>query len=119
MCHKACNIKHTAPGLNHIYVNLSTYLSTYLSILYKNINIFIFICIYKYRYRSFTYIVRKQFSLRLKGGFHEPTEINKINHRCIQIGRRHLHTNRHRPMDIGAVLAADYTSYFMINWQEK
>ena len=36
---------------------------------------------------------------RVKQGFHEPTEINKINHQCIQIGRWHLHTYGHRPMD--------------------
>ena len=44
---------------------------------------------------------------KLKRGFHEPTEINKINHRCIQIGRQVLQTFRHRHMDIGAVLAAN------------
>ena len=43
----------------------------------------------------------------LKGGFHEPTKMYKINHRCIQIGRQVLQTSRHRRMDIGAVLAAD------------
>ena len=44
--------------------------------------------------------------------------MNKIDHRCIQIDLWVLETGRHRPMDIGAVLAADYTSYFMIGRQE-
>ena len=42
-----------------------------------------------------------------KGGFHETTNINEINHRCIKIGRQVTQTCRHRPMEIGAVLAAD------------
>ena len=61
----------------------------------------------------------KQFKLHVKRGFHEPTKISKIYHRCIQIGRRLLETYRHRLMVIGAVLAADYTSYFMIGRQEN
>ena len=55
----------------------------------------------------------------LERGFHKPMEISKIYHRCIQIGRRLLETYRHRLTDIGAVLAADYRSYFMIGRQEK
>ena len=46
----------------------------------------------------------------LKGLFHESTKINKINHQCIQIRRRSLHTNWHRLMDIGTALADDLTS---------
>ena len=42
-----------------------------------------------------------------KQGFHEPTEINQIKHRCIQIGWRLLQTYRHRRMDIPPLLAAD------------
>ena len=45
--------------------------------------------------------------------------MNKIDHRCIQIDRWVLETGRHRPMDIGAILAADHSSYFMIGRQEK
>ena len=37
--------------------------------------------------------------------FHEPTEINKINNRCMQIRRRPLQTSRHRLMDIGASMS--------------
>ena len=43
----------------------------------------------------------------LKGGFHETTKINKIDHRCIQIDHWVLETSWHRPMDTGAILAAD------------
>ena len=42
-----------------------------------------------------------------KGLFHGPTEIYKINHRCIQIDRRVLQTIQHRRIDIGAILTAD------------
>ena len=44
---------------------------------------------------------------KLKRGFHETTKINRIDHRCIQIDPWVLETSRHRPMDIGAILAAD------------
>ena len=57
--------------------------------------------------------------LSLKGGFHGRTNINEINHRCINIGRQVTQTCRHRPMEIGAVLAADFTSYFVIGRPEK
>ena len=55
----------------------------------------------------------------LKGGFHGRTNINEINHRCIKIGRQVTQTCRHRPMEIGAVLAADFTPYFVIGRPEK
>ena len=55
----------------------------------------------------------------LKRGFHETTKVIEINHRCVQIDRWVLGTGRHRPMDIGAVLAADKTYYFTIGRQEN
>ena len=54
-----------------------------------------------------------------KWGFHETTKINKIHYRRIHIDHWVLETSRHRRMDIGAVLAANYTSYFIISRQEK
>ena len=44
---------------------------------------------------------------RVKRGFHETTKINQTDHRCMQIDRWVLETSRHRPMDTGAILAAD------------
>ena len=44
---------------------------------------------------------------KVKGRFHGPTEIYKINRRCIQISRQVLQTSRHRRVDIGANLADD------------
>ena len=56
----------------------------------------------------------------MKARFHETTNMDKINHRCIQIDRQALQTCRHPPMDIGAVLADDKTFYFIFcrqgNW---
>ena len=57
--------------------------------------------------------------MHVKGQFHETTKINEIYHRRIQIGRQVIQTSRNPRMDIGAVLAADQNSYFMIGWQEK
>ena len=56
--------------------------------------------------------------LCLKGGFHETTNINEINHRCIKIGRQVIQTCRHRPIEIGAVLVDDQRSYFIFGQQE-
>ena len=50
---------------------------------------------------------KMHYLLGVKGRFHEQTEIYKINHRCIQIGRRLVQTYGHRPMHMGAILAAD------------
>ena len=36
-----------------------------------------------------------------KARFHDATEIDKINHGCVQFGRWVMQTCRHRPMDIG------------------
>ena len=55
----------------------------------------------------------------LKGGFHETTNMNEIGHRCIKIGRQVSQTCRHRPMEIGAILADDQKSYFIFGRQEK
>ena len=54
---------------------------------------------------------------QVKRGFHETTKVIKIDHRCIQIDLWVLETSRHRPMDIGAVLAAHWTCYFIIGRQ--
>ena len=40
--------------------------------------------------------------------------MNEIGHRCIQIGRQALQTCRHRPMEIGTILADDQKSYFIL-----
>ena len=64
-------------------------------------------------------IYRYMYLVTLKGGFHRTTNINEINHRCIKIGRQVPQTSRHRQMEIGAVLAADFTSYFVIGRPEK
>ena len=45
--------------------------------------------------------------IRVKREFHETTKVIKIDHLCIQIDPWVLETGRHRPMDIGAILAAD------------
>ena len=55
----------------------------------------------------------------VNGRFHEKTKINNINHQCIQIDRWVKQTCRHRTMDIGAAVADDQTSYFIIVRQEK
>ena len=60
---------------------------------------------------------REAMLMCLKRGFHETTKVIKIDHRCVQIDTWVLGTGRHRPMDIGAVLAADYTCYFIIGRQ--
>ena len=55
----------------------------------------------------------------VKARFHETSKVNKTNHRLIQIDLWVQQTCRHRPMDIGAALADDQTSYFIIGQQEK
>ena len=57
--------------------------------------------------------------VRVKGRFHETMNMNEIDHRCIKIGRQVVQTCRHRPTEIGAVLADDQKSYFYFGWQEK
>ena len=41
----------------------------------------------------------------LKGGFHETTNIDEIDHRYVTISQQVIQTCRHQPMEIGAVLA--------------
>ena len=59
------------------------------------------------------------YSFIMRPRFHETTQIDKINHRCIQIDRWVKETCRHQPMDIGAILADDKTFYFIFCQQEK
>ena len=59
------------------------------------------------------------FFLSVKRGFHETTKIYKIDHRRIQIDRWVLQTGRHGQVDIGSILAADETLYFIIGRQEN
>ena len=63
--------------------------------------------------------LRLYFVYRVKRGFHRPANIDEINHRRIKFSRQVVQTCRHRRRDIGAVLAADFTSYFIISRQEK
>ena len=60
----------------------------------------------------------KLLDMWFKGLFQETKKISKFNHRCTSIRWWVLRTGRHRLMDIGAVLADDKTSYFVICWQE-
>ena len=74
----------------------------------------------------FTHSNRPQWGLHERSIFFQQQLIegrmmnmNQIGHRCIQIGRQALQTCRHRPMEIGAILADDQKSYFIFGRQEK